>query len=95
MTTLETLKKNGLEGEYAYSFLTDNLFAGHETTAVQLTYLCYELSRPANYKMQQKLREELHKAFPDGEIDLETVDNLPYLNALLTENGRVHTSIRS
>ena len=28
------------------------------------------------------------------EIDLETVDNLPYLNALLTENGRVHTSIR-
>ena len=41
-----------------------------------------------------KLREELHKAFPDGEIDLETVDNLPYLNALLTENGRVHTSIR-
>lgn len=93
LTTLETLKKNGLEGEYAYSFLTDNLFAGHETTAVQLTYLCYELSRPANYKMQQKLREELHKAFPDGEIDLETVDNLPYLNALLTENGRVHTSI--
>ena len=60
---------------------------------LQLTYLCYELSRPANYKMQQKLREELHKAFPDGEIDLETVDNLPYLNALLTENGRVHTSI--
>ncbi|KAL6450153.1 lcsI Cytochrome P450 monooxygenase lcsI [Candida maltosa Xu316] len=46
LTTMETLKKNGLTGEHCYSFLTDNLFAGHETTAVSMTYLCYELSRP-------------------------------------------------
>lgn len=83
-----------MEGNSAYSFLTDNLFAGHETTAVQLTYLCYELSRPANYKIQNRLRYELQEAFPSGQIeDLEVVDNLPYLNALLSENGRIHTSI--
>lgn len=94
LTTIQTLKKYGLEGNSAYSFLTDNLFAGHETTAVQLTYLCYELSRPANYKIQNRLRYELQEAFPSGQIeDLEVVDNLPYLNALLSENGRIHTSI--
>ncbi|RCK56631.1 hypothetical protein Cantr_05994 [Candida viswanathii] len=94
LTTLQALKKNGLHGNAAYSFLTDNLFAGHETTAVQLAYLCYELSRPANAKIQNKLRCELQQAFPDGKInDLEEVDNLPYLNALFSENGRVHTSI--
>lgn len=94
LTTIQALKKNGLHGDDAYSFLTDNLFAGHETTAVQLTYLCYELSRPANVKMQNKLRDELQQAFPDGKIsDLELVDSLPYLDALFSENGRVHTSI--
>ncbi|KAL6450176.1 FGM1 Cytochrome P450 monooxygenase FGM1 [Candida maltosa Xu316] len=93
LTTMETLKKNGLTGEHCYSFLTDNLFAGHETTAVSMTYLCYELSRPAHRKMQETLRNELHEAFPDGQIDLETVDNLPYLDALFSENARVHSSI--
>ncbi|RLV91970.1 Cytochrome P450 monooxygenase yanH [Spathaspora sp. JA1] len=98
-TTVETLKRNGIIGEYAYSFLTDNIFAGHETTAIQLTYLCYELSRPVNLYMQQQLNKELVAAFGTPEsikdvIDkLEIIDNLPYLNALFEENSRVHSSI--
>ncbi|KAK6455337.1 cytochrome P450 [Scheffersomyces xylosifermentans] len=99
LTTLEALKRAGLDGEYAYSFLTDNIFAGHETTAIQLTYLCYELSRPSNFGIQVALRRELENAFgkpnstTDVINDLETVDSLPYLNAILDENSRVHTSI--
>lgn len=99
LTVLETLKKNGLKGDYAYSFLTDNIFAGHETTAIQLSYLSYELSRPINSKKQERLRDELVNAFgkPASREDiidnLEKVDQLPFLSALLEENSRVHTSI--
>lgn len=99
MTTLETFKKNGYKGKYAYTFLSDNIFAGHETTAIQLTYMCYELSRPANRFRQARLRQELVEAFGVSKLvndiisDLEVVDKLPYLEALMQENSRVHTSI--
>lgn len=99
MTTLETLKSNGFHGKAAYSFISDNIFAGHETTAVMLTYMCYELSRPANWHRQQKLREELREAFGmPGSIDetiddFEKVDKLPYLEVLMQENLRVHAAI--
>lgn len=99
LTTLETFKKNGLKGEYAYSFLTDNIFAGHETTAIQLTYMTYELSRPKNHYLQKLLQEELFKTFGkprdknDLIKDLEIVDKLPILEAIFQENSRVHPSI--
>lgn len=99
LTTLETFKKHGFKGKNAYSFLSDNIFAGHETTAIQLTYMCYELSRPANRGRQERLRKELQDAFGVSKLvddiitDLETVDKLPYLEALMQENSRVHTSI--
>lgn len=99
LTTLETLKKNGFKGKAAYSFISDNIFAGHETTAVMLTYMCYELSRPANAHRQLLLRKELREAFGepgdlDGLIgDFEAVDKLHYLEALMQENLRVHAAI--
>lgn len=98
-TTLETLKGHGFKGRAAYSFLSDNIFAGHETTAIQLTYLTYELSRTLNIPIQRALIEEIVSKFgkpasPQAVIDdLEAVDSLPYLNAILEENSRVHTSI--
>ncbi|KAJ8146169.1 hypothetical protein OY671_000740 [Metschnikowia pulcherrima] len=99
LTTLETLKKNGFYGPNAYSFLTDNIFAGHETTAIQLTYMCYELSRPVHREKQNRLRSELRAAFGEpGALgtnisNLEEVDRLPFLEALMQENSRVHSSI--
>lgn len=99
LTTLEMLKKNNLTGKKAYSFLSDNIFAGHETTAIQLTYLTYELSRPKHFYLQLLLKQELDIAFgaPKSESDiindLETVDSLPLLNAIILETSRVHSSI--
>lgn len=99
ITTLELLKKNGLHGEYAYSFLSDNIFAGHETTAIQLSYIVYELSRSKNQYLQSLLKKELDQAFGkpvDSSAiisEFEQVDKLPVLNAILLENSRVHTSI--
>ena len=98
-TTLEALKKHGFFGNEAYSFLTDNLFAGHETTATMLCYFTYELSRPAHLHIQSRLKEELVNTFgkPKGPTDiiedLEKVDSLPFLDAVFTEITRVHASI--
>lgn len=98
LTTLEALKKSGIRGLDAYSLLTDNLFAGHETTAVLMTYLCFQLSREINKSRQDRLRSEVRGtfgvgAFPQIVDDIETVDKLPYLDAVLKETMRVHSAI--
>lgn len=99
LTTLETFKKRGYFGRRAYSFLSDNIFAGHETTAIQLTYLFYELSRPINSYIRETLHNELINYFGsprsrDDILDqLEVIDKLPYLEAILQENSRVHASV--
>lgn len=98
-TSLKILRAHGFVGKDAYSFITDNIFAGHRTTANQLTYLCYELSRPENKTWKKKLKQELNEAFglcKDHETmikDLETLDKLPILNAIVTENLRLHSPI--
>ncbi|CAH2355015.1 hypothetical protein CLIB1423_20S02124 [[Candida] railenensis] len=100
LCSLATLKKNGFFGKDAYSFLSDNIFAGHETTAIQLAYLTYELSRPSNAHIQARLVKELKDTFGEksGDSydiidDLETVESLKFLDAIFQENSRIHTSI--
>lgn len=97
-TTLFSLLKRGYSTLLAYSFASDNIIAGHETTAFLLTYVCYELSRPVHKDRQTRLRNELRNAFgapssvDDLITDFEKVEALPYLDAVLRENFRVHTS---
>lgn len=76
------------------SEMLDQILAGHETTAITLTYLLYELSR--NPATQQSLREELAQltpslSFPAGPHDLpspKALDALPLLDALIHETLR-------
>lgn len=91
-STLKLLRECGLSGPSAYSLLTDNIFAGHETTAIQLTYLTYQLLRPANIEIQNNLITEL-KAHSGSIDNLEVIDSLPYLDALLQETLRLHAAI--
>lgn len=93
-TSMETLREKGVDGDKAFSLLSDNLIAGHETSAIALTYICYELSRPVNRARQERLREEVAGLRRGNEIidDLEEIDKLPFLDAVLNENFRVHTS---
>ncbi|OBA22443.1 cytochrome P450 [Metschnikowia bicuspidata var. bicuspidata NRRL YB-4993] len=97
LTTLETFRKSALSTLKAYSNISDNLIAGHDTTSTQLTYMCYELSRPVHQKIQARLRDELIQAFGSPSTkeayieDLELVDQLPFLEALMQENLRVHS----
>ncbi|KAK2791351.1 hypothetical protein FQN53_004532 [Emmonsiellopsis sp. PD_33] len=80
----------------------DQLTAGHETSAVALTYLYWELSR--NPELQSELRQELATLSPRisvledsaSEIQLpdpKAIDALPLLNAIILETLRLHAPI--
>jgi cytochrome P450 len=97
--------KNDTTTAEIYSDMLDQLGAGHETSAVALTYLYWEMSqRP---ELQQKLREEALTLAPPIEWpqphdadtkdfklpDPKDVDALPLLDAIVMETLRVHTPI--
>lgn len=96
-TSLHRLLSAGYLPLQACAFVSDNIVAGHETTALALTYLTYELSRPVNMHHQSRLRFELEREFGPWSAEKPPISNvsgvmrLPYLDALVTENFRVHT----
>lgn len=81
----------------------DHLVAGHETSAITVTYLMHEMSqRPS---LQSKRREELMTLSPplqypsEGSNDRgdrlpapKNLDALPLLDALLQETSRLHSA---
>ncbi|KKY23470.1 putative cytochrome p450 monooxygenase [Phaeomoniella chlamydospora] len=84
------------------SEMLDHLGAGHETSAICLTYLQWELCRNPNW--QKRLREELQTLSPaiawppktEEEFDLpspRSVDELKVLHAVLMETLRLHAPI--
>lgn len=68
------------------------LFAGHETTTSMLTWICLELAR--HPKVMERAREEqmrlLHK---QGELSLEQLGQMPYLDQVLSEIERLHPPV--
>lgn len=106
-----SMEKNQTKGSSQYttdrmrrgaSDMLDQLGAGHETSAVALTYLYWEMSRhPA---LQQKLRDELLTLEPrimwpakaEGEFGLPSskiIDTLPLLHAIIMETLRLYAPI--
>ncbi|CAM9024090.1 unnamed protein product [Wickerhamomyces anomalus] len=77
------------------SELFDHTAAGHETTGTSLTYCCWELSRPANQYIQERIAQEMNEHFikDDDVIELEKLDKLPYLDAVIMETIRLHAAI--
>lgn len=80
----------------------DQLTAGHETSAVGLTYLYWELSRHPD--IQKELRKELHtlstriNRTPTSEAakqlpGAKEIDALPFLQAVIMETLRLHAPI--
>ena len=79
----------------------DQLTAGHETSAVGLTYLYWELSK--HPELQKELRQELltleptiasSRASKTTELPpSKSVDSLPLLEAVVTETLRLHAPI--
>lgn len=80
----------------------DHLTAGHETSAVTLTYLLWEVSKHPD--LQKELREELLTLSPPIMYPTQSsvvpelpspksIDALPLLNAIVTETLRLHAPI--
>lgn len=87
-----------------YSEMLDHLEAGHETSAISLTYLYWEASR--NSLLQDRLFAELSQLTPkiswpqrsesEEGFDLpdpKDIDSLPYLHAVFMETLRLHPPI--
>ena len=87
-----------------YSEMLDHLGAGHETSAIALTYLYWELSK--DLSLQAQLRAEVQSLSPRIDWPLQKkqldsftlpsskdIDALPLLNAILLEVLRLHTPI--
>jgi Cytochrome P450 len=85
-----------------YSEMLDQLGAGHETSAIALTYLQWEMCR--NPKFQQELRDEIASLTPkliwplkpEDTFDLPSpkdIDALAFLNGVLMETLRLHAPI--
>lgn len=82
------------------SEMLDHLGAGHETSAIALTYLYYEMSRRPD--LQERLRQELLTLSPQvawpaaSALELPTpksVDGLPLLHAIIMETLRRYAPI--
>ncbi len=71
--------------EHIYSELLTFLFAGHETTALSLTWAVYHLHR--NLGALTKLRQELDSL---GDITPARLAVAPYLKATIQETLRIH-----
>ncbi|KIM26311.1 hypothetical protein M408DRAFT_25511 [Serendipita vermifera MAFF 305830] len=77
-----------LNDEWILAQILVLFWAGHESTATSMTWLFYELSR--NLDVQQKVREELLGVGLD--CDVRTLLELPYLNAVIHESLRLHST---
>ncbi|CAG2117959.1 unnamed protein product, partial [Medioppia subpectinata] len=65
--------------------------AGFETTSSTLAFCSYELA--LNPDVQQKLYEEVMASVDtNGEIDYEVLTKLPFLDAVITETLRLHST---
>lgn len=83
------------------SEMLDQLGAGHETSAITLTYLCWQLSR--DLPLQDALRAELLTLSPNMLLTpsnpghqipkSKDLDSLPLLHAIVMEVLRLHASI--
>ncbi|BAT51864.1 cytochrome P450 [Nostoc sp. NIES-3756] len=67
------------------------LFAGHETTTSMLTWLCLELAR--HPKVYQRAREEQLQLASQGDLTLEQLGQMPYLEQILLEVERCHQPV--
>ncbi|KAK2811125.1 hypothetical protein FQN50_002461 [Emmonsiellopsis sp. PD_5] len=70
-------------------------FPGSSTTADFLSVLFWNLSLPENRRYQDRLQHELLTAgiIPGAEMDLSTIQQLPYLNCVLRETFRTDPPI--
>ena len=69
------------------------IIAGHETTSTLTNWILFSLAKHTD--VQDKLRAEL-LACLDGDVpSMETLNSLPYLEAVVQETPRLYTPVPS
>lgn len=76
-----------LSDEEVLDQITTFMLAGNETSSTALTWILYSLTQ--HPECQTRLREEV-LAVPDDRPSLETLNNLPYMDAVIREALRLH-----
>lgn len=79
---------SSMSDDHLIDELVTLLVAGHETTATALAWCAHRLT--LHEEVQEKARDEVLRAFPDGVVDPERVDKLAYIHALNQEALRIH-----
>ncbi|KAF8557928.1 cytochrome P450 [Imleria badia] len=83
-----------LTDEELLSQMRTLLIAGHETTATSISFILLELARSP--QVQSRLRDEIRKteaavyARGDSQLEVQDVDAMSYLNAVIKEGLRLH-----
>jgi alkylphenol/PAH-inducible cytochrome P450 monooxygenase len=71
------------------------IIGGYDTTANALSWLFWELAK--DQRSQQHLRDEISaaraKKIGDAAFSINEYDNMPYLNAVIKENLRLHAGV--
>lgn len=81
------LLKTHNDSNFTENSVVDHLAAGIDTTGDALTFLMYQLSLPESFDVQEKLSKEVQQA------DSRSLDDLPYLEAVVKEGLRVFPPI--
>lgn len=91
MEELEDPQKR-LPNDHIPAYMVEMLAAGSSTTSHTVAFACFMLAR--HLPEQEKLREELFKAYPDSKnIDPTKMSTLPYLEGVLKETMRLYPMI--
>jgi cytochrome P450 len=87
----------GLDDLDVASECADHLLAGIDTTSDTLMFFIWALSLPQHAHIQRKLIDECRsidaREIKDGVVDLDVVDRLPYLHAVIKETLRLYAPL--
>eukprot|EP00127_Corallochytrium_limacisporum_P005774 Clim_evm153s210 gene=Clim_evmTU153s210 len=66
------------------------MFAGHDTTAMALAWTIWEVAK--NKEIQARIHTEVDEFFAQGDVDIDRLSDLVYLNAVIKETLRLYPS---
>ncbi|SEL75092.1 cytochrome P450 [Haloferax larsenii] len=73
--------------------LVGMIFAGHETTALALTFALYALA--TNPEPYERAVEEVSRVVGDGPVSTEALENLPVLERIIKETLRLYPPVHT
>ena len=80
-----------MDKEELFSQVFAFLVAGHETSAVTLSWIFYFLAQYPD--VQEKLRQEVKKTLTEQKGGWETYESMEYLTAVINESLRLRTPV--